>query len=186
MKAWHALLASVMVGFCAPVSAQNLKPGLWEMTHNVKSASGELERGRALAQQQMANMPPEQRRMMEEAMAKQGVQMGTGPGPMTMKTCLTKEMVERNEMPVQHGNCATTKQQRSGNTLKVVYTCTKPPSTTEGEYTFQSSEAFTVKMTVHTTVGAGGRDTMTVDGSGKWLSADCGKLKPVQLPPGKK
>ena len=185
MKATRALLAIVSAGFCASVSAQNLKPGLWEMAHNVKSASGELEKGRALSQQQMANMPPEHRRMMEEAMAKHGVQMGTGPGPMSMKTCLTREMIERNEMPVQHGNCKTTRQERSGNKLKVAYACTKPPSTTEGEYTFQSPEAFTVKMIVNTTAGDGRRDTMTVDGSGKWLSADCGNLKPVQ-PPGKK
>jgi hypothetical protein len=184
MRISYALLAIVAAGFSAPVSAQNLKPGLWEMTHNVKSASGELEKARALAQQQMANMPPEQRRMMEEAMAKHGVQMGGGPGPMNMKTCLTKEMVERNEMPAHQGDCKTTKQQRTGNTMKVVYTCTKPPSTTEGEYTVVSPEAFTMKMTVHTTL-EGRRDTMTVDGSGKWLSADCGKLKPVQ-PPGKK
>jgi hypothetical protein len=185
MRSCHALLALFTLGVSLPLSAQNLKPGLWEMTHNVKSASGELEKGRALAQQQMANMPPEQRRMMEEAMAKHGVQMGMGPGPMSMKTCLTREMVERNEMPVQHGNCKTTKQERTGNTLRVTYTCTKPPSTTEGEYTFQSPEAFTVKMTVNTATGDGRRDTMTVDGSGKWLGADCGKLKPVQ-PPGKK
>lgn len=185
MKSYYALIALVTFALSTSALAQNLKPGLWEMTHNVKSASGELEKGRALSQQQMANMPPEQRRMMEEAMAKHGVQMGTGPGPMSMKTCLTKEMVERNEMPVQHGNCKTTKQQRTGNTMKVVYMCTKPPSTTEGEYTFHSPEAFTMKMTVNTTIGDGRRDTMTVDGSGKWLSADCGKLKPVS-PPGKK
>jgi hypothetical protein len=184
MRRGRALLAFVMLGLCAAAWAQNLKPGLWEMTHDMKSTSGELEKARALAQQQMANMPPEQRRMMEEAMAKHGVQMGGGTGAMTMKACLTREMVERNEMPVQHGNCKTTKQQRSGNTLKVVHTCTKPPSTTETEYTFQSPEAFTVKMTVHTTLN-GRRDTMNVHGSGKWLAADCGNLKPMPAP-GKK
>ena len=43
-------------------------------------------------------------------MAKQGVQTGSGSpgGGMSMKICMTREMVERNEIPAQQGDCKTT------------------------------------------------------------------------------
>ena len=44
--------------------------------------------------------------------------------------------------------------------------------------TFASPEAYTSRMNVRTVVG-GKPETMTVDGAGKWLGADCGGLKPL-------
>ena len=176
-----ALLAAAVLSF--DVSAQNMKPGLWEMTHNLKGGTGEMDKARAQAPQKMANMPPEQRKMMEEMMAKRGMQMGPGAGGggSSIRTCMTKEMVERQEMPSQKGDCKATKQERSGNKLKVAYTCTNPPANGEGEYTFTSPEAFTMKMTMHTMM-EGRKETMSMEGSGKWLSADCGNVKPVYPP----
>ncbi len=51
--------------FAVSASAQNLKPGLWEVTNKMQSGSGELEKGMAQMQREMAGMPPEQRKMME-------------------------------------------------------------------------------------------------------------------------
>jgi hypothetical protein len=159
-----------------------MKPGLWEMSHTMRSASGQMEQQMAQAQQQMANMPPEQRKMMEEMMAKRGVKMGGGgPGSMTVKACVTKEMVERNEMPTQdRGDCKKTVN-RSGNTVKMSFTCTNPPSTGEGQFTFSSPEAYTMKMVVNTQV-QGRPETMNMEGTGKWLGADCGDIKPMRTP----
>src|SRR4051794_26771635 len=79
MKSRHALAALALAAFCTGASAQqNMKPGLWEITTNMKSASGEMEKARAQMQQQMASMPPEQRKQMEDMMAKQGMKMGAG------------------------------------------------------------------------------------------------------------
>ena len=176
------LIAAV---FATGASAQTLKPGLWEMTHNMKSSSGEQEKAMEKMQQQMASMPPEKRKMMEEMMAKQGMSMGgPGAGGRTMKICMTKDMVERNEIPTGRGDCKTTQQTRSGNTMKWSYACANPPSTGEGQYTFTSAEAYTIKMTVNTTV-KGRPETMNMDGSGKWLSADCGDVKPIRPPSAK-
>lgn len=184
MKVHRILLAAAAASFAVSASAQNLKPGLWEVTNNMKSSSGEMEKARAQAQQQMANMPPEQRKMMEEMMAKHGIRMGAGaPGAMSAQLCMSKEMVERNEIPVQQGDCKTTRQQRSGNTMTFAFTCANPPSSGEGTYTYVSPESYTFKTTVKTSV-QGKPETMTMDGSGKWLSGDCGTLKPLQ--PGKK
>ena len=179
---YAAALAAVFVSFGA--SAQTLKPGLWEITHNTKASGGESEKANAMMQQKMASMTPEQRKMVEEMMAKQGMKMGAGgQGGRTMQICMTKDMVERNEMPSQRGDCKTTQQTRSGNTMKWSFTCANPPSSGEGQYTFASSEAYTMKMTVKSSVN-GKPETMNMDGSGKWLSADCGAVKPMR-PPGK-
>ena len=97
-------------------------------------------------------------------------------GGQTITTCMTREMVESHEMPSQRGDCKATKHERSGNKLKVAFTCSKASG--EGEYTFTSPEAFTMKMTMHTTI-QGKQETMNMEGSGKWLSADCGNVKPM-------
>ena len=184
MKTAHVFVAVMGVAFAASVSAQQMKPGLWEITSNMKSSSGEMEKQMAAAQAQMANMPPEQRRMMEEAMAKQGVKMGArGPGGTTSQMCMTKEMVERNETPAPRGDCTTTKNERSGSTIRVAYQC-KDGTRGEGEYTVVSPESYRMKSSVQM-AAQGKPETMTMEGSGKWLGADCGSLKPLARPPGK-
>jgi hypothetical protein len=102
-----------------PAAAQTLKPGLWEVTNKMQGGSGQMQNAMSEMQKQMASMPPEQRKMIEEQMAKSGVKMGAGgpAGGMSMQICMTKEMVEKNEVPAQQGDCKTTSQARSGNTM---------------------------------------------------------------------
>ena len=118
-----------------------LKPGLWEFTSQM-TGSAEAEKSQAQFQKNMASMSPEQRKKMEEAMAKHGMKMMPGgPGGMSAQMCLTKEMVERDELPAQHGSCKTTRQPRSGNTMKFAFECANPPSSGDGVYTFVSPES---------------------------------------------
>jgi hypothetical protein len=175
------VLAAAALAAAGTASAQSqMKPGLWEITHKTQSSSGQMEQQMAQMQQQMANMPPEQRKMMEEMMAQRGMKIGAGGG-MTMKICMTKEMVERHEMPTNRGECKSTQQAMSGNSMKVAFTCVNPPSSGEGQFTFNSSEAYNMKMVVHTTM-QGKPETMNMEGSGKWLGADCGAVKPIRPP----
>ena len=51
------------------VTAQTLKPGLWEINNKMQSGSGQLEKGMAEMQKEMAAMPPEQRKTMQDMMA---------------------------------------------------------------------------------------------------------------------
>lgn len=175
MKVQHVVIAAGLSVLPLSATAQNMKPGLWEITSKMQTGSGEMERSMTKMQQQMASMPPEQRKMMEEMMAKQGTKMGAGGTSVRM--CMTKEMVERNEMPAQRGDCKTTSQARTGNTMKVAFTCTNPPSSGEGQITFVSSEAYTSKMAISTTV-QGKPEKINVESAGKWLGADCGDVKP--------
>lgn len=162
--------------------AQSAKPGLWEINHKM-GGSAEMDKAMAQMQQQMASMAPAQRKQMEDMLAKQGVSMGGGAGGgLSVKVCMTKEMAERNEMPqAQQGDCKSSTSPRVGNTQKISFTCTQPPSSGEGQITFTSNEAYTMKMVTTTSV-KGKPEKMTLDGSGKWLSADCGAVKPMSPP----
>ena len=152
------VIAVAVCSFAVAASAQDLKPGLWEISSAMKSADGEMEKAAAEMQAQMADMSPEQRAMMRSMMAKQGVKMGGGaPGAMTVKTCLTPEMVARNEFPAQTGKCKTTSAPRTGNVLKMSFTCTDPASSGEGVYTFVSPESFTSKTVVRTSASGTAR-----------------------------
>lgn len=178
MKVRYALVALVLA--CPAVaSAQQMKPGLWEITHkNQGAAGGQMADAQAKMQKEMANMSPEQKKMMQEMMSKHGVQMGGGAGGgMSIKTCMTKDMVEKNQMPQQKGDCRQTSQSKSGNTMKFTVQCTTPPSTAEGQITYQGSEAYTMKMVINSKVD-GRPQTTNMESSGKWLSADCGSVQP--------
>ena len=179
------VLAAVALAAGTAFAQPQMKPGLWEITNKMQSASAQTEQQMAQMQQQMANMPPEQRKMVEEMMAKRGIKLGAGgAGGMQVKVCMTKEMVERREMPTNRGECKTTQQTMSGNTMKVAFTCVNPPSSGEGQFTYSSPEAYSMKMTVNTQV-QGKPETMNMEGSGKWLGADCGDIKPIRAPAGK-
>ena len=183
MEARHLAAAGMLAAVCLPSFAQSLKPGLWEIT-NKMSGNSQMDQAMAEMQKQMASMPPAERMKMEEMYAKRGMKMGGGPGGgMSVKTCITREMVERQDIPgtQQKGDCKTTVQQRDGKTIKTAYSCTTPPSSGEGEMTFVSSEAYTSKMKISSSL-SGKPDMMTIEGAGKWLGADCGSVKSPAVP----
>ena len=170
MKRLIGLAAWGLLGLVAGAQAQNLKPGLWEISSKMQSSSGEMEKAMADMQKQMASMTPEQRKTMQDMMAKHGVGMALGvPGAMNIKVCLTKEMVERNEVAAQEGDCKQTTSPRVGNSMKMSFVCTKPPSNGEGQVTFVSPEAYTSRMTMNSTAG-GRSEKVNMDGQGKWKS----------------
>ena len=185
MKTQHLFAAALLAVASLGANAQNQKPGLWEVTTKM-GAGGDMgdkmAKAQAEYQKQLANMPPDKRKMMEDMMAQRGVQMGAGG--MTAKVCLTKEMVERHQVasgqPAQHG-CTNTMSPRVGNTMKMAFTCTQPPSSGEGELTFTSPESYTMKMTTHS-ASAGKERQMGMEASGRWLSSDCGSVKPITVP----
>jgi hypothetical protein len=177
------LVSTVLAGTALSAVAQTAKPGLWEFSTTMNDASGEMAGAMAEAQRQMANMPADQRKMMEDMMAKQGINLRMNAGGGTsIKVCLTQEMVDRNELGAQQpGDCKHTSSPRVGNTLKFAFVCTTPPSSGEGEVTFISPEAFNTKM--RTTVTRKGKpEKMSMESSGKFLSTDCGAIKPMAMP----
>ncbi len=165
------------------------KPGLWEISSKMAGGGADADKiakAQAQMQAQMAAMSPEQRKMMEGVMAKNGVQMGAGGpgGGMTMKVCLTEDMIKRGQMSTgqaaQHG-CTSTMSPRVGNTMKMSYTCTQPPSSGEGTFTFNGPESYTMQMNTRAMRG-GTEHQMSMQATGRWLGADCGNIKPIAIP----
>ena len=138
----------IISGLALNAQAQTMKPGLWEMTNKMQGGAGEMDKAMAEAQKALADLPPEQRKMMQDMMAKQGVTIGTSAsGAMSIKMCITKDMIDNNEVSAPTGDCKTTNSPRVGNSMKVSYVCATPPSSGEGQITFVSPEAFNSRMT---------------------------------------
>jgi Protein of unknown function (DUF3617) len=181
MKLRPALFAAAftLASFCA--HAQTQVPGLWEHTFSMKSTGGETEKALAEMQKQMASMPPEQRKQVEQMMASRGVGMGVG-GATVVKVCVTKDDAARKAEPQFQEGCTQQVVQRTANTMKVKFQCTQPrPMTGEGEMTFISDKAYTGKSTV-TSEANGKPQQMSMEMAGKWLGADCGDVKPRPAP----
>jgi hypothetical protein len=161
-------------------SAQSIRPGLWEFRSKV-GGNPEMEAAMAQMQQQMAAMPPEQRKMMQDMLAKQGMSMGqAAAGSSVVKVCITPEMAARQELPTQtEGECSSTVLSRSAGGMKMKFVCKNPPSSGEATYTFTGDTGYTMKMAMQT-VHEGRSQNMTIDGQSKWISKDCGNVKPVK------
>jgi hypothetical protein len=183
MKLHLGIACLLSLAATASANAQNMKPGLWEISTQMQG-SGQTGKAMAEAQKQMESMPPEQRKMMQDMMASKGMQMGgpAGGGGMTIKVCMTQEMVDRNEVGRQQPGCTHTYGQRSGNTMKFSWVCTQPPSSGEGQVTFTSPEAYSMKMTSTSTVRGNPEEKMDMQTSGRWLGGDCGNIKPLAVP----
>lgn len=170
-----------------PSSAQTMRPGLWQINNKITSKDSQLARQMTAMQKLLADMPPEQRKMMEEMVHKNaGVNLPTmQDGGMLVKVCVTKEMVAQNQLPVQQtGNCTHQRTPVVGKTMKMSFSCTDPQSSGEGSATFLSDTAYAMNMKVTANMG-GKKETTSVSAKGEWLGADCGNIKPVTLPSAK-
>jgi hypothetical protein len=164
----------------ASAFAQSQAPGLWAVQSKM-GGNPEMEKAMADMQKQMASMPPAQRKQMEAMMGKNSMGMAPGGG-ISLKVCITPEMAARAEMPSQtQGSCTHTITSRSASTLKMKYVCTNPQSSGEGTYNFNGDKAYTMKMVMQSTRN-GKPETTTLEGQGQWLAADCGTVKPIQMP----
>ncbi len=158
-------------------AASNMKPGLWEHSFTIKSESGKVEKGIADLKKQMANMPPEQRKMMEEMMAKNGLGLGAG-GANIVKVCISKEQAENLDFPNnQKDNCKQEITERTSNSMKMKFDC-EGKSNGTAEFTLSDPGAYTGKAVINN-IRDGKTDRMDMTSKGKWLSSNCGNIKPI-------
>lgn len=177
-------VATIAVLGASGAQAQKVRPGLWENTVSMKSSGGEVEAAMARMQEQMARMPPEQRAQVEAMMARQGMGMGAGK-PNTVRSCISPEMANRNEMHPGDKNCRSTGHSRTGNTVRFKFACENERGGTaegEGEFTLVSDTETRGRMWVNA-MREGKAFRMDMESSSKWIAADCGDVKP---PPARK
>lgn len=180
MKSQPVLCAAALAFSVLSATAQTQAPGLWEHTFSMKSAGGEMEKAMAEMKKQLDAMPPDQRQQMEQMMASRGVKMGAQGS--SVKFCLTKEQAARPAEPRVNENCTQQVEQRSGNTVKFKFECTRPEgSSGEGEMTYLNDKAYTGKTQMTAQV-KGKPQQMSMEMTGQWLAADCGDVKPRAMP----
>lgn len=149
-----------------------LKPGLWEI--NIQSAQDGVA-------QQMPKLTPQQQAQME----KMGIKMpsGSGGAGITMRTCLSKAQVERDEPPKPQSSrqdarekCEQTDMKRSGNTVTWKMVCTGAhPMRGDGSMTMDSPEAYSSTVNMVSQDPKRGAMATSSKMQGRWLGADCPK-----------
>lgn len=133
----------------AAVQAQTLQAGLWEFK-NEMSIPGDNAMAQRMAQMrdQLKNMPPESRKMMEQQLASQG--MAVGDSGATLRLCISPEDAKAD--PVREGQteggCTYTQVSRNGNTWKGRVICQEPPSQGDFTTTLHSTTHFTTQARV--------------------------------------
>lgn len=156
-------------------SGPKIEPGLWEIHIAIKSQSGKAEAAMKQAREQIARLPPEQRKAVEEMMASQGVQLGESGS--AVKACISKEDAARGVVPQQAGDCTQEVTERSSNSMKLKFACTStPPAKGEASVSFQGPTAYTSQAVVDTEV-LGAPERVDVNQTGRWIGPDCGSVK---------
>lgn len=122
---------------------------------------------------QLKNLPPEQRAMMEQVLAKQGVTVA-GNG---VRSCLTQEQVNSDNIPLQDpkSGCRQEITERNGNVWKFRFSC--PKAQGAGQAQFLSDREFLTK--VNGTFNASGTQQQgSMETRAVWLGSNCGTVKP--------
>ncbi|MGQ0619181.1 MAG: DUF3617 domain-containing protein [Panacagrimonas sp.] len=159
-----ATLASIPLAAQADIQQ---KPGLWEGSVKMDLSSV------------MANLPPETAAQMKAM----GIEMPTGTAIKT-QFCLTPEQAAKNVVPqvtdAQSG-CSVTDSRRSGDTLTASVHCDGAMKGDGGmEVKLGSPESYTGTMRFSGLSDQGLALEMNNEFSGRWVSASCGSVKPMQ------
>lgn len=177
MRLIHRTLIATLALAAVPALAQTIKPGLWEVKQKPQldpARQAQMDE----AQKQLANLPPEQRKMMEQMMAQRGISMNFAESGMAIKICISPEQAAKNSPPVDtQGKCKHDISRNGANTL-VRFSCTEPVMEGESQITAKGGDSYT-SITRVTSQRHGKVETMSTHGEGRWLGSDCGGLKPV-------
>ena len=167
----------------AAFAEPHMRAGLWEENVSVKTDNAQANAAMEQMKEKLASMPPEQRAAIEKMMASHG--MGTTPGaPNTLRVCITQEQVDRGFKPEDSGRCSRSSVSTSGNVTNFDFACKSEHSsvTGHGKFTAMGDTAFAVTTTAD---NVSPHATMHIqsDITGKFVSSDCGDVKPMQTPP---
>jgi hypothetical protein len=162
-----------------------MKPGLWEEALTLKTDNAQANAAMEQMKARLAAMPPDQRAAVEKMMAGHGVGMGAGGGN-TLRVCVTQEQIDRGFRPEDDGHCSRSNVSTSGGTTSFDFACKSERGSVTGHGSFiaTSDTAFT-SSTAADRVTPKGTMHVQSDVAGKFVSSDCGDVKPVATPAGK-
>ena len=151
----------------------DVKTGLWEttMTHSPISGMGMPN----IPPDVLAKLTPEQRARMEDMMKNKGA----GSKTTTVKSCITKEKLEKRlAFRDERNECTHTVVSSSSKGFEVKVHCAQKDSTSDGTFKLDVIDSENVKGALHMVV-SGSDHPMTIDNSfaGHYLGPACGDVK---------
>jgi hypothetical protein len=150
----------------------NVKTGLWQSTISMQT-NGQIP----ISDADLAKMPPERRQQFEAAMQ---AAMANAAQPHSVTSCVTAEQLRKglSFKTEDRPSCKRTVVSSTSSTWEMHEECTgTSPRTVTIRFHANSPEEIDGKMEM--TMTRGDR-TMTSNGTihGKWLTSDCGTIKP--------
>ncbi|WP_051237620.1 DUF3617 domain-containing protein [Ottowia thiooxydans] len=173
---------SMLIAASGAAHAQSVKPGLWDtrvlkMTVDGKDMLSQMNAAQEQMRQAMAKMPADQRKKMESMLG------GQGGDAMSSRICISPEMAAKDNAMFQqppNSDCDAPKFNKSGNRMNFEMSCKHEGGRTvaKGETVFGGDEMSSKVEAVMT--GAGGaKRTSVTETQMKFVSANCGTVKPV-------
>lgn len=162
-----------MLGAMASAHAQQVLPGLWELSSDNMQVNGQQMPPLQEMLGQLDSLPAEQRQMLEDAMAGKGVQ-AAGQG---LRVCLSEAQVKAQELPLQDAQSGCTQEitERSERLWKFRFRC--PDAEGQGETRIVSEREFVTRIDSRFNA-AGQVGSSRMETRARWLGADCGELAP--------
>lgn len=148
------------------IASAEPRAGLWQFTSQMQH-DGQAMPDMQQMLDQLQSLPPEQRQMMEQMLAQQGVKLG-GSG---VQLCLSEERLKAGDIPMQDPKSGCTQEvtERGAEVWKFRFKC--PNGEGEGETRFQGDTAFTTTIN-----GVYDGKPSSMQSQAQWLGADCGGL----------
>ena len=173
------------IGILCPLAtwAQNIdiKTGLWENTLSTEiAAMPAMPAMPAISEETLAKMPPAQRAQVEQMMKGRG--SAGSPRATTTKSCITRETLSKPLYNSTDKTCNAKLVGATANMQNVHIVCAPGGTKTEGDMTIERIDPEHVKGTmVMTSTGEAGRSMdMKMTMNDKWISSDCGDVKPYE------
>lgn len=156
----------------SPVYATEIKPGLWEFKSTQLSLGGLPDMSAQLGQlqQQIKNLPPETRRMIEQQMAERGVSLNKDG---TVRSCITPEQAKQDNIysGKTEGECTLHDVTKTANTVTGRMSCPQQQATGDFAARIDSPERFTTRVNLQSP-----RGNMQLQTDARWVSAQCAAL----------
>jgi Protein of unknown function (DUF3617) len=171
-----AFLSGIAVWAAEP-TALNLKPGEWEYTVTMQMSGAPQANVAQIPQippEQLAKLPPEQRAKVEAALKQAGNMAAGKPMTTTNKSCVKKEDLTNFNPTGMSKSCKVSVSNSSSSRFEAKTICDTPDMKSTGTIVAEALSSESMKFTVASSGSTNGQPmNMTVNGTGKWLSATC-------------
>jgi hypothetical protein len=167
-----AMISFTLIAISTSGQVAPIKPGLWQIQMD-RETNGQK---RPDMSERLKNMPPERRAQVEAAIKERGIEASGN----TLKVCQTREMLDPSKFANPLPDCKTIYSSRTNSSWKSHTSCSQNHLESDSEIIFSGPESYTVNVT-STLQSAGQSKTTHMTRIGKWLSADCGDIKPPSV-----